>query len=110
MAGINLPIKGTRKWTGADYRILVKNEHHAIWRDDSVIRTSPDIFAVLDPDTNRPLTTLGEVIPGRAVVVIAMKALDAAWHTEAGRALLGPRHFGLDFDYVDFEGDELTLA
>jgi DUF917 family protein len=96
-------IKGTRKWAGADYRIWVKNEHHAIWRDDSVIGTSPDIFAVLDPDTNRPLTTLGEVIPGRPVVVIAMKALDAAWHTEAGRALLGPRHFGLDFDYVDFE-------
>ena len=96
-------IKGRGKWAGADYKIWVKNEHHAIWRDDTVIATSPDIFAVLDPDTNRPLTTLGDVTPGRPVTVFGMKALDEAWHTEAGRALLGPRHFNLGFDYVDFE-------
>ena len=96
-------IKGRGEWAGADYRIWVKNEHHAIWRDDTVIATSPDIFAVLDPETNRPLTTLGEVTPGRPVTVVGMKALDPAWHSEAGRALLGPKHFNLGFDYVDFE-------
>jgi DUF917 family protein len=96
-------IKGTGKWRGANYRIWVKNEHHAIWRDQTVIGTSPDVFAVLDPETNRPLTTLGDVTPGRPVVVVATKALDPAWQSEAGRALLGPRHFDLDFDYVDFE-------
>ena len=96
-------IKGTGKWAGATYKIWVKNEHHAIWRDEAVIATSPDIFAVLDPETNRPLTTLGDVTPGRPLVVFAMKALDSAWHSDAGRALLGPRHFNLGFDYVDFE-------
>lgn len=96
-------IKGRGEWAGADYKIWVKNEHHAIWRDDTVIATSPDIFAVLDPETNRPLTTLGEVTPGRPVTVVGMKALDPAWHSEAGRALLGPKHFNLGFDYVDFE-------
>ena len=96
-------IKGRGKWAGATYKVWVKNEHHAIWRDDAVIATSPDIFAVLDPDTNRPLTTLGDVTPGRPVVVFGMKALDDAWRTDAGKALLGPRHFNLGFDYVDFE-------
>jgi len=96
-------IRGTGAWSGATYRIWIKNEHHAIWRDDIVIGTSPDIFAVLDPDTNKPLTTLGDVVPGRPVVVVGMKALDLAWHSAAGLALLGPRHFNLDFDYVDFE-------
>lgn len=96
-------IKGRGKWAGATYKVWVKNEHHAIWRDDTVIATSPDIFAVLDPDTNRPLTTLGDVTPGRPVVVFGMKALDDAWRTDAGKALLGPRHFNLGFDYVDFE-------
>jgi DUF917 family protein len=81
----------------------VKNEHHVVWRDETVIATSPDIVAVLDPDSNRPLTTLGDVTPGRPVVVFAMKALDPAWHEPRGLALLGPRHFGFDFDYVDFE-------
>ena len=96
-------IKGTGKWAGAIYRIWVKNEHHAVWRDEAPIAASPDVISVLDPATNRPLTTLGDVTPGRPVVVFAMKALDAEWHTAAGHALLGPRHFRLGFDYVDFE-------
>jgi DUF917 family protein len=96
-------IRGTGRWAGATYRIWVKNEHHAVWRDGQVIATSPDVISILDPATNRPLTTLGDVTPGRPVVVFAMKALDAAWHTPAGHALLGPRHFNLGFDYVDFE-------
>jgi DUF917 family protein len=96
-------INGTGAYAGSEYRIWVKNEHHAVWRDDDVIATSPDVVAVLDPGTNRPLTTLGEVTDGRKVTVFAVKALDAKWATPAGRALLGPRHFGLDFDYVDFE-------
>lgn len=96
-------IEGSGAWAGATYRIWVKNEHHAVWRDDTVIATSPDIVAVLDAETNRPLTTLGDVMPGRNLAVVAMKPLDQAWQTAAGRALLGPRHFGLDFDYTDFE-------
>lgn len=96
-------IRGTGSYAGSTYRIWIKNEHHAIWRDETVIGTSPDIFAILDPVTNKPLTTLGDVTPGRPVVVIGMKALDSAWHSAAGQALLGPRHFNLDFDYVDFE-------
>lgn len=100
-------LAGTGRWAGSAYRIWVKNEHHAVWRDETVIATSPDVIALLDPETNRPLTTLGDVEPGQKVVAFALKALDPAWHTTAGRALLGPRHFGLDFDYVDFECTDL---
>jgi DUF917 family protein len=90
-------LEGIGAAAGAQFRIWVKNEHHVVWRDDEVIATSPDVIAVLDADTNRPLTN------GRSVVVFAVKALDRAWASPAGRTLLGPRHFGLDFDYVDFE-------
>lgn len=92
-------IRGTGP-AGRNIEIWVKNEHHVVWRDGKVIATSPDIIAILDAATNRPLTTLGEVTPGMSVVVFAMKALDAAWHTANGEALLGPRHFGFDFDAV----------
>lgn len=78
--------------------IWVKNEHHIVWRNGRVIATSPDIVAILDEETNRPLTTLGDVVSGQRVVVVAMSALDPIWHTPAGEALLGPRHFGFDFD------------
>lgn len=95
-------IRGSGDWSGSSFRIWVKNEHHAVWRDDRVVATSPDIVAILDTETNRPLTTLGDVTDGRHVTVFAMHVLDPAWHGEAGKALLGPRHFDLDFDYVDF--------
>lgn len=92
--------RGTGEWSGSEFRIWIKNEHHAVWRDGTVIVTSPDIVSVLDPKTNRPLMTIGDVTEGRPVVVYAMCALDPMWHTPAGEALLGPRHFGLGFDAV----------
>jgi uncharacterized protein len=93
-------MRGTGKWAGSEFRIWIKNEHHAVWGDSTVIATSPDIISVLDPQTNRPLMTIGDVTVGRSVVVYAMRALDPLWHTSAGEALLGPRHFGLDVDAV----------
>jgi DUF917 family protein len=93
--------RGTDEWRNSQFQIWIKNEHHVAWCDDEIVATSPDIISVLDPVANRPLTTLGDVAPGRPVVVFAMQALDPAWHTPEGRALLGPRHFGLAFDSVD---------
>jgi DUF917 family protein len=94
-------LKGHDAWANSTAEIWVKNEHHVIWHNGTVIATSPDIISLLDPETYRPLTTLGDIIPGRRVTVFGMKALDPVWHTPAGHALLGPRHFGFDFDPVD---------
>lgn len=96
-------IRGTGRDAGASCRVWVKNEHHVVWRDDVVVGTSPDILMLTDAETNRPLSTRGDVTPGREVAVFGMKALDPVWHTPAGLALLGPRHFGFDFDYVPLD-------
>jgi uncharacterized protein len=96
-------IKGTGKFAGQACRVWVKNEHHVVWRDETVVGTSPDILMLTDAETNRPLSTRGDVVPGRKVVVFGMKALDPIWHTPAGLALLGPRHFGFDFDYAPLD-------
>ena len=96
-------IKGTGKFAGRACRVWVKNEHHVVWQDETVVGTSPDILMLTDAETNRPLSTRGDVVPGRKVVVFGMKALDPIWHTPAGLQLLGPRHFGFDFDYVPLD-------
>jgi uncharacterized protein len=93
-------IAGTGPFAGQQCRVWVKNEHHIAWRDEKVVGTSPDILVVLDAETNRPLSTRGEVTPGREVVVFGMSPLDPEWHSPRGIELLGPRHFGFDFDYV----------
>jgi DUF917 family protein len=96
-------IRGTGRFAGETCRIWVKNEHHVVWREDRVVGTSPDLLVVLDAATNRPLSTRGEVAPGRDIVVFGAPPLDPAWQTPAGLALLGPRHFGFDFDHVPLE-------
>jgi uncharacterized protein len=96
-------IEGTGRCAGQRCRIWVKNEHHVVWRDGTVVGTSPDILVVLDAETNRPLSTRGEVTPGRHVVVFGMAPLDPEWHSPQGLALLGPRHFGFDFDHVPLD-------
>jgi DUF917 family protein len=96
-------LKGTGRFAGQSCRIWVKNEHHIVWRDDTVVATSPDLIVVLDAESNRPLSTRGEVTSGRAVVVFGTEPLDPEWHSPQGLALLGPRHFGFDFDYVPLD-------
>lgn len=96
-------LRGTGDHAGRSCRIWVKNEHHVVWDEERVVATSPDIIAVLDAETYQPLSTRGDVTDGRSVVVFAMKALDPIWHTPPGLQLLGPRHFGFDFDYVPFD-------
>ena len=96
-------IQGAGRFAGHACRIWVKNEHHIVWRDEKVVGTSPDLLVVLDAETNRPLSTRGEVTPGRKIVVFGMEPIDPAWYTPRGFELLGPRHFGFDFDYVPLD-------
>jgi DUF917 family protein len=93
-------LRGTGQFEGQSCRVWVKNEHHIVWCDENVVGTSPDLLVLLDAETNRPLSTRGDVTPGHKVIVFGMRALDPIWHTPEGRALLGPRHFGFDMDAV----------
>jgi DUF917 family protein len=63
-----------------------------------MIAASPDVIAVLDAHTLEPLTTLGDVAPGRTVIAVQIPPVDAAWLTARGRALLGPQCFGFQDD------------
>jgi uncharacterized protein len=99
----NYRIRGTGPDEGHDFRIWVKNEQHIVWRDGDVLATSPDLIVVVDAATGVPLTTRGDVTPGRQVAVVGLPPLDPAWRTPKGLELLGPRHFGFDIDYVPIE-------
>ena len=96
-------IAGAGPFAGEAARVWVKNEHHIVWRGDQLVATSPDLIAILDAETLKPLSTRGDVTPGRRVIVFGMPALDPAWYTPEGMAMIGPRHFGFGFDYVPMD-------
>lgn len=90
---------GTGRFGGRRCAVWVKNEHHIVWVDGVAAVTSPDIIALLDRGSGRPLTN-HEVVPGQAVAVIAAPPLDPRWRSSKGIELLGPRAFGFDLDYL----------
>ena len=63
--------------------------------------TVPDLIVLLDVDTGEPITTEA-MRYGFRVAVIAIPC-DDKWRTPAGLALVGPRYFGYDVDYLPVE-------
>ena len=62
----------------------------------------PDLITVMETESGQPITT-EELRYGQRVRVIAAPC-DRRWRTPAGLALVGPRYFGYDLDYVPVEG------
>ena len=78
--------------------IQFQNENLIAIRDGEVVASVPDLITVLDAETGEPITT--ETLRyGFRVVVVGMPCA-AAWRTDAGLALVGPRVFGYDVDYA----------
>lgn len=93
-------IEGGREFTGHKYRIDFKNENIASYLDDKIDVTVPDLICMLDASGD-PMTN-PDFEPGSEINVIALPA-PAMWTSEKGLEIFGPRHFGIDADYVPFE-------
>ena len=81
--------------------IRFQNEHLVAIRNDEIVATVPDLIIVLDAESGEPVTT-EELRYGFRVAVIVTPC-DARWRTSAGLALVGPRYFGYEVDYVPVE-------
>ncbi|MGH3793409.1 MAG: DUF917 domain-containing protein [Pseudonocardiaceae bacterium] len=94
-------IEGAGADTGSVLALRFQNEHLLAVRDGQVVASTPDLIIVLDADTGAPITT-EELRYGFRVTVIAAPC-DARWRTSQGLALVGPRAFGYDLDYLPVE-------
>jgi len=94
-------IEGTGEFSGNQLKIWFKNENHVAWKNNSVIATSPDIISVVDLKTGDPIAN-PNLKEGDEIAVIALKARPQ-FRNSKGIGILGPRHFGFDFDYVPIE-------
>ena len=99
--------KGSAKMVGSgDFsrkKLLLKfqNEHLVVQVDGEFAATTPDLIAVVDSETGAPITT--EALRyGMRVAVIAFPCAPQ-WREPAALALVHPRYFGYDVDYVPVE-------
>ncbi|MEM7005037.1 MAG: DUF917 domain-containing protein [Pseudomonadota bacterium] len=95
---------GVDEFEGRSYRVYVKNENIIGWLDGELSAVSPDYIYNLDPDTGESTLGVGfgGYVVGEKVAMVGVPA-SAKWRTEKGIELMGPRHFGFDFDYVPIE-------
>jgi hypothetical protein len=93
-------LDGTDSYGGSSLELNFQNENLVARLDGRVVATVPDLIIVLDSETGEPVTT-EELRYGFRVTVLAAPC-DPRWRSPEGLALVGPRYFGYDFDYVPF--------
>jgi DUF917 family protein len=101
---VEAEFRGVNEFEGNSYRIYVKNENLVGWLNGEVDAVSPDYIYNLDPKTGE--STLGVGIGGYSVgeeVVIVGVPAPPQWRSPKGVELMGPRHFGFDFDWTPIE-------
>jgi len=94
-------LKGLGDFEAHDFEIWYKNEYHVTWLDGRPFVTSPDALIMVRLGDAEPATSYDFSV-GDAVAVIGRKA-HQAYLSAKGIELLGPRHFGFDFDYAPLE-------
>ena len=102
---VDVEIEGINEYAGHTYKVFVKNENIVAWLDDEVDVISPDYIYNLNPETGESTTGGGGVggYPLDVEVVMVGVPAPKQWRSEKGIELIGPRHFGFDFEYTPIE-------
>ena len=101
---VEAQFRGVEEFQSHQYRVYVKNENIVGWLDGEVDAISPDYIYNVHPETGE--STLGVGIGGYTVgeeVVLIGVPAPPQWRSEKGVELMGPRHFGFDFDWTPIE-------
>ncbi len=101
----DVELRGTGQYTGHTYRVWVKNENIVSWLDGKPDVMSPDLLYNLDAKTGRALASsgLGAYPLNAEVAMVGRAALAPGFRSPKGIEVIGPRHFGFDFDYQPIE-------
>ena len=101
----DVELEGLNEYTNHVYKIFVKNENIVSWLDGKPDVMSPDLICNLDPKTGDAIAGGGGVggYALKAEVVMVGIPSSPMWRTSKGIDVLGPRHFGFDFEYVPIE-------
>jgi hypothetical protein len=94
-------IQGVGEYGKSALLLQFQNEHLVALQDGQMVVSVPDLICVLDSETGEPITTEG-LRYGFRVTVLGIPCTPK-WRTPAGLALVGPRYFGYEADFVPVE-------
>lgn len=94
-------LAGTGADRGAGFELDFQNEMLLARRDGALAAVTPDLIAVLDQSTGRPITT--ETLRYGARVTVVAFPCHPQWRTDIGLATAGPQYFGYDVAYEPIE-------
>ena len=97
----HIMLDGIGDYRGQKAEVTFQNENIAATVNGEIKATAPDLICVVDAETFVPVTT--EALKyGKRVMVVGLKCYEM-WRTKEGLALVGPRYFGVDTDYIPLE-------
>lgn len=96
-----LKIMGIESYSSDNYRILMKNEFIAGFKNDSISVMVPDLISLIDMDTLMPVD-ISELKPQMKVSVIGMPA-PLPLKTPTALSIVGPSSFGYKRTYKALE-------
>lgn len=96
-----LEFEGVGECSGHTYKVWFQNENHVCWEDSKAIVMSPDIITMVDNNNCEP-TTNDRIQEGDELAIIGIKGSDS-FMSEGGFNIIGPKHFGFDFDFISVE-------
>lgn len=101
---VEAEFEGVNAFAGQRYKVFVKNENIVGWLNGNLNAMAPDYIYNLDPETGHSTLGVGYggYVVGEKVAMVGVRA-PAPWRSKKGIELIGPRHFGFDFDYVKLE-------
>lgn len=94
-------VEGLDEDKGSTLVIEFQNENLIALKDGIPLITAPDLIMSLDMESGTPVTTEG-LKYGARIVVVGMPC-DKQWRTPQGLAVVGPRAFGYDVDFIPVE-------
>lgn len=102
---VDVEIDGTGDFAGHHYKVFVKNENLVAWLDGELDAITPDYIYNLEPATGESTPEGGSIggYPVNEEVVLIGVPAHEKWRSDKGIELIGPRHFGFDFDFVPLE-------
>lgn len=94
-------LDGIGECKGQSAYVEFQNENLTATVEGKILATTPDLICLVDTETFQPVPT-DALKYGKRVLVVGLQCFPL-WRTPEGLALVGPRYFGVDTDYIPLE-------